>query len=68
MFTTLDLSEITNITALKISANITALQVFEPNNLKINALFAGLNLKRLALKKSLFKYVPVIIFKIFVQC
>lgn len=59
MFTTLDLSIITNATALKLSANITALQVFEPNNLKINALFAGINLKRNSMKKVLLKYVPV---------
>ena len=57
MFTTLDLAEITNITGFRISCNITSLQMFEPNNLKINALFAGLNSKK---KSIIFRYVPSI--------
>jgi glutamate receptor, ionotropic kainate 2 len=56
MFTTLDLAVITNITNLRMGCNITALQMFEPNNLKINALFAGLNSKK---KSIIFRYVPV---------
>jgi len=58
-FTTLDLSIITNVTGLKVSCNITALQIFEPNNLKISALFAGLNLKKNSTNHPIFKYVPV---------
>jgi hypothetical protein len=59
MFTTLDLSVIINVTGMSVSCNITALQIFEPNNLKISALFAGLNLKKNSTNHQIFKYVPV---------
>jgi hypothetical protein len=59
MFSTLELSAITNLTGLKMNCNITGLQMFEPNNLKINALIAGLNLKRKFEKKPFLNYAPV---------
>lgn len=59
MFSTLELSAITNLTGLKMNCNITGLQMFEPNNLKINALIAGLNLKRKFEKKTFLNYAPV---------
>ena len=78
MFSTLELSAITNLTGLKMNCNITGLQMFEPNNLKINALIAGLNLKRKFEKKTFLNYAPVsfeisysknlLIIYIFIEC
>ena len=59
MFTTFDLSIIPNAITYKFSANITALQVFEPLNENIESYYAGFNLKRKSEKKSTLKYKPV---------
>lgn len=56
MFTSLDLS----ILDYAPSANITALQVFEPNDGSVRSLFAEFNLKNMVSHKPMFKYMPVI--------
>lgn len=55
MFTTLDLAHIDYAP----SANITALQIFEPNDTHIRSVFAEFNLKNLVSHKPMFKYMPV---------
>ncbi len=41
------------------SANVTALQVFEPNDTNIRSIFAEFNLKNMVANKPLFSYMPV---------
>ena len=41
------------------SANVTALQVFEPNDTNIRSIFAEFNLKNMVSNKPLFSYMPV---------
>lgn len=55
IFTTLDLS----ILEASPSANITALQMFEPNNSRIINVNAEFNLKNMVAEKPLFRYLPV---------
>ena len=63
MFTTLDLS----ILEYAPSANITALQVYEPNDTSIKSVYAEFNLKNMVSKKPLFKYLPVIFYFAFMR-
>lgn len=58
MFTTLDLAYL----EYSPSANVTALQIFEPHNMQIRSLFAEFNLKNMVSHKPMFKYMPVIIY------
>lgn len=58
LFTTFDLSALDYLPA----ANITAFQVFEPNNTSVQALLAEFNLKNMASFKPLYKYISVNIF------
>ena len=60
MFTTLDLSVISNSITYKLSANITALQLFEPLDLNAESFYAGFNYRRRSEGKSILKYKPVI--------
>ena len=62
MFTTLDLS----ILDYAPSANITALQVYEPNDTSVRSIFAEFNLKNMVSKKPMFKYLPVYLFFVFI--
>lgn len=55
MFTSLDLEEIMIVP----SANITSIQVFEPNNTKVTSLISEFNFKNMIKQKPLFKYLPV---------
>jgi hypothetical protein len=55
IFTSLDLS----VLDYAPFANITGLQVFEPNDTHIRSLFAEFNLKNMVLHKPMFKYMPV---------
>lgn len=55
MFTTLDLAYL----EYTPSANVTALQIFEPNDMQIRSLFAEFNLKNMVSHKPMFKYMPV---------
>ena len=55
MFSSLDLS----ILDYAPSANITALQLFEPNDSSVRSLFAEFNLKNMVAHKPMFKYMPV---------
>ena len=59
MFTTLDLSVISNAITYKLSANVTALQMFEPLDLNVEAYYAGYNFRRVSLGKQTLKYKPV---------
>ena len=56
IFTSLDLS----ILDFTPSANITALQIYEPNSTKINNLISEFNFKNILKNKPVFKYLPVI--------
>ncbi len=55
IFTTLDLSVIN----FSPSSNVTAIQLFEPNNQLANNLLTELNFKNMINKKDAFKYLPV---------
>ena len=55
IFTNLDLS----ILDYAPSANITALQVYEPNDTSTRTIFAEFNLKNMVSKKPMFKFLPV---------
>lgn len=55
MFTSLDLEEIVIVP----SANITSIQVFEPNDTKVTSLISEFNFKNMIKQKPLFKYLPV---------
>jgi hypothetical protein len=55
LFTSFDLSALDYLPA----ANITAFQVFEPNNTKVQALLAEFNLKNMATSKPLYKFISV---------
>ena len=55
IFTNLDLS----ILDYAPSANITALQVYEPNDTSTRSIFAEFNLKNMVSKKPMFKFLPV---------
>jgi hypothetical protein len=55
LFTTFDLSALDFFPA----ANITAFQVFEPNNTQVQALLAEYNLKNMAAFKPLYKFISV---------
>lgn len=55
MFTSLDLA----VLDYAPSANITGLQVFEPNDTNIKTIFAEFNLKNMVSQKPLFKFMPV---------
>ncbi|CAF0769478.1 unnamed protein product [Brachionus calyciflorus] len=54
MFTTLDLAFLD----YSPSANITALQIFEPNDTQVRSIFAEFNLKNMVSQKPMFKYMP----------
>ncbi len=55
MFTSLDLEEIQFVP----SANITSIQVFEPNDTKVNSLVSEFNFKNMIKQQPLYKYLPV---------
>jgi hypothetical protein len=55
MFTSLDLYEMEYAPA----ANITALQIFDPNDTNVMTVFAEFNLKQMVSQKPMFKYMPV---------
>lgn len=55
IFTSLDIAILEHAPA----ANITALQIFEPNDPNVRSLFAEFNLKNMVANKPMFKYMPV---------
>jgi hypothetical protein len=55
IFTTFDLAEL----SYAPSANITAMQVFEPNDINVKSIFAEFNLKSMVSDKPMYKYMPV---------
>ncbi len=55
MFTSLDLA----ILEMAPSANITAIQVFQPNSSKIINIISEFNMKNMFKNRPLFKYLPV---------
>lgn len=57
LFTSLDLAAF----EYTPSANVTAFQMFEPNDLSVRNTFAEFNLKNLVSQKPMFKYMPVIL-------
>ena len=60
VFTTLDISIISNEISYKISANTTGLQIFDPNNIKVESYYSELNEKRKIKRKPVFSFKPVI--------
>ncbi len=59
VFTSLDLSIISNEISYKISANTTGLQIFDPNNMKVESYYSELNEKRKLKRKPIFSFKPV---------
>jgi len=60
VFTSLDLSIMSNQISYKIFANITGFQIFDPSNLKLESYYYEMNSKRKEKGKPIFSFKPVI--------